>query len=360
MKCTLKNYKQIKAKVEGEGDLMLKRKDENTLKMTEVCLRDGSHVMAHQFTEQQVRQIARALDQAGMHYIEVGHGDGLGGSTLQYGRSLVDEMKLIEAAVEECKESKVGVVLIPGIGTVHELKQAHQLGARMVKVATHVTEASVSAQHISLARDLGLETFGFLMLSHSAPIEKLVEQAKLMESYGAEAVYITDSAGSFLPNEVKARVKALREELTIEVGFHGHNNLSLAVANTLAAIEEGATRIDGSVRCLGAGAGNTQTEVLLAVLNKMGINLGIDLFKMMDVSDRIIGPLLPQPQEITGGSLISGYSGVYSSFLLHAEKAAKRFNIDARDLLVEVGKRKPVGGQEDLILDVAAELARQK
>jgi len=330
------------------------------IRLTEVCLRDGSHVVAHQFTEQQVRDVVRGLDDAGMHYIEVSHGDGLGGSTFQYGKSLVNEMKLIEAAVAACTKSKVAVLLIPGIGTVHELKQANDLGARLVRVATHVTEADVSAQHMSKARELGMETVGFLMMAHSAPVEKLVEQAKKMESYGAEAVYITDSAGALLPHEVRERVRALRQSLQIEVGFHAHNNLSMAVANTIVAIEEGATRIDGSVRCLGAGAGNTQTEVLLAVLDRMGIDVGIDLYKTMDVAENIVGPLLPGSQEIRKGSLVLGYAGVYSSFLLHAERAGKKFGLDPRDILIELGKQKVVGGQEDMIIDVAAELAKKR
>lgn len=328
------------------------------IQLTEVCLRDGSHAVAHQFTEEQVRNVVRGLDEAGMHYIEVSHGDGLGGSTIQYGKSLVDEMTLIEAAVDECKNSKIAVLLIPGIGTMNELKQAKDLGARLVRIATHATEADVSAQHISKARELGMEALGFLMMAHSVPVEKLVEQAKLMESYGAEAVYVTDSAGALLPNEVRERIKALRQTLDIEVGFHGHNNLSVAVANTIAAIEEGATRIDGSVRCLGAGAGNTQTEVLVAVMERMGIDVGIDLYKMMDVAENIVGPIIPGSQEIKKGSLVLGYAGVYSSFLLHAERAGKRFGIDPRDILVELGKMKVVGGQEDMILDVAAELAK--
>ena len=271
----------------------MRRNSERPVKITEVCLRDGSHVMKHQFTEEQVRFVARALDEAGMHYIEVSHGDGLGGSTLQYGKSLVNEMKLIEAAVDECKQAKVAVLLIPGIGTIHELKQAANIGAKLVRVATHVTEADVSAQHIQFARELGMEVCGFLMMAHSASVEKLVEQAKLMESYGAEAVYVTDSAGALLPHEVCERIRALRQSLNIEIGFHGHNNLSVAVANTITAIEEGATRIDGSVRCLGAGAGNAQTEVLLAVLDRMGYKLDIDLYKMMDVAEEIVAPLLP-------------------------------------------------------------------
>ena len=338
----------------------MKRNSDKPIKITEVSLRDGSHAVKHQFTEAQVKSVTRALDDAGMHYIEVSHGDGLGGSTLQYGTSLVDEMKLIEAAVEEAKQATIAVLLIPGIGTVHELKQANSLGAGLVRVATHVTEADVSAQHIEYARKLGMETFGFLMMAHSAPVEKLVEQAKLMESYGAQGVYITDSAGALLPHEVRERVRALRQSLQVEVGFHAHNNLSLAVANTLAAIEEGATRIDGSVRCLGAGAGNTQTEALIAVLNRLGIDVGIDLYKIMDLAEEVVGPILPGSQEIRKGSLAMGYAGVYSSFLLHAERAAKRFNLDSRDILLELGKRKAVGGQEDMILDVAAELAQRK
>ncbi|EOP56346.1 4-hydroxy-2-oxovalerate aldolase [Bacillus cereus VDM053] len=338
----------------------MRRNSEMPVKITEVCLRDGSHVMKHQFTEKQVRSVTRALDEAGMHYIEVSHGDGLGGSTLQYGKSLVNEMKLIEAAVDECKQAKVAVLLIPGIGTIHELKQAANIGAKLVRVATHVTEADVSAQHIQFARELGMEVCGFLMMAHSAPVEKLVEQAKLMEDYGAEAIYVTDSAGALLPHEVRERIRALRQSLNIEIGFHGHNNLSVAVANTVTAIEEGATRIDGSVRCLGAGAGNAQTEVLLAVLDRMGYKLDIDLYKMMDVAEEVVAPLLPVPQEIQKGSLVMGYAGVYSSFLLHAERAAKRFNVDARDILIELGERKVVGGQEDMILDVAAELAKIK
>ncbi|WNB91235.1 4-hydroxy-2-oxovalerate aldolase [Bacillus sp. NEB1478] len=337
----------------------MKRNSTLPLQFTEVCLRDGSHVMAHQFTKKQVYDAAKALDQAGMHYIEVSHGDGLGGSTIQYGRSLVDEMKLIETAAAACKHAKIAVLLIPGIGTVHELKQARELGASLVRVATHVTEADVSQQHIYMARELGMEVMGFLMMAHSAPVEKLVEQAKLMESYGAQGVYVTDSAGALLPHEVKERISALRNSLDIEVGFHAHNNLSVAVANTLVAIEEGATRIDGSVRCLGAGAGNTQTEVLLAVLDRMGIDTGIDLYKMMDLAEDIIGPMLPSSQEIKKGSLAMGYAGVYSSFLLHAERAGKRFGLDPRDILMELGRRKAVGGQEDLIIEVAAELAKQ-
>jgi 4-hydroxy-2-oxovalerate aldolase len=327
--------------------------------LTEVALRDGSHAIRHQFTVEQVTQVAKGLDEANVPYIEVSHGDGLGGSSLQYGFSRTNEMELIEAAAATVKKAKISVLLIPGIGTKQELKHAAQLGAKMVRVATHVTEADVAPQHIALAKDLGLETVGFLMMSHMAPTEKLVEQAKLMESYGADTVYVVDSAGTLLPHEVKERIRALRQSLSIDIGFHAHNNLSLAVANSITAIEEGARRIDGSIRCLGAGAGNTQTEVLVAVLDRLGIQTGVDLYKMMDVAEEIVAPILEKPQEITKDGLVLGYAGVYSSFLLHAQAAARKFGIDSRDILVELGKMKVVGGQEDMILDVAAELAKK-
>ncbi|MFC0295941.1 MULTISPECIES: 4-hydroxy-2-oxovalerate aldolase [Geobacillus] len=328
--------------------------------ITEVALRDGSHAIAHQYTTEQVAAIAKALDEANVPYIEVSHGDGLGGSSLQYGLSRTDEFELIETAVAVCRQAKIAVLLLPGIGTVKELKQAARLGAKMARIATHVTEADISAQHIAAAKELGMETVGFLMMAHMAPIDVLVHQAQLMESYGADVVYVVDSAGALLPYEVKERVRALKESIGIEVGFHAHNNLSLAMANTLAAIEEGATRVDGSVRCLGAGAGNTQTEVLVAVLDRMGIPTGIDLYKMMDLAEQLVAPMLPKAQEITRDSLTLGYAGVYSSFLLHAQRAAQTFGLDARDILIELGRRKVVGGQEDMIVDVAAEMARQK
>ncbi|MFC0557630.1 4-hydroxy-2-oxovalerate aldolase [Halalkalibacter alkalisediminis] len=334
--------------------------DNRDIIITEVALRDGSHAIRHQYTVEQVTEIARGLNDAGVPYMEVAHGDGLGGSSQQYGVSLTDEMKLIEAAVSVCDQSKVAVLLIPGIGTKQDLKQAAALGAKMARVATHVTEADVAPQHIHLAKELGMETVGFLMMSHMAPVNKLVEQAKLMESYGTDTVYVVDSAGALLPNQVRERIRALRQSLTINIGFHAHNNLSLAMANTLVAVEEGATRIDGSVRCLGAGAGNTQTEVLVAVLERMGLNSGVDLYKMMDLAENIVAPILPQPQEITRDSLVMGYAGVYSSFLLHAQRAAKQFKLDPRDILIELGKRKVVGGQEDMIIDVAAEIANNQ
>lgn len=328
--------------------------------ITEVALRDGSHAIRHQFTVEQVTSVVKALDEANVPYIEVAHGDGLGGSTLQYGLSLTNEFELIEAAAATAKNSKIAVLHLPGIGLEKDLKQAASLGAKMARIATHVTEADVSPVYIELAKELGMETVGFLMMSHLAPTSKLVEQAKLMESYGADTVYVVDSAGALLPHEVSEKICALRDHLSVNIGFHGHNNLSLAMANTLAAIEQGATRIDGSMRCLGAGAGNTQTEVLVAVLDKMGIQTGIDVYKAMDIAEELVAPILEKPQEITRDSLVLGYAGVYSSFLLHAQRAAKRFNIDSRDILIELGKQHIVGGQEDMIVDVAAEIAKRK
>lgn len=328
--------------------------------ITEVALRDGSHAISHQYTTEQVINVTKALDEANVPYIEVSHGDGLAGSSLQYGLSLTNEMELIEAAVSVCTQAKIGVLLLPGIGTIKDLNEAAKLGVRMARIATHVTEADVSAQHIARAKELGLVTVGFLMMSHMAPVKSLVEQAKLMESYGADTVYVVDSAGALLPYQVKERIQALRQTLGINIGFHGHNNLSLAMANTLAAIEEGATWIDGSVRCLGAGAGNTQTEVLVSVMDRLKIKTGIDVYKMMDLAENIVAPILNAPQEINRDSLVLGYAGVYSSFLLHARRAAQRFGLDSRDILVELGERKVVGGQEDMIVDIAAEIASKR
>ncbi|WP_100401824.1 4-hydroxy-2-oxovalerate aldolase [Bacillus sp. FJAT-42315] len=330
------------------------------IELVDVTLRDGSHAMRHAFTEEQVRATARGLDQAGIRYFEVSHGDGLGGSSLQYGFSKVDELKLIEAAADECQQAEVSVLLLPGIGLKEDLQEAVKAGAKMVRVATHVTEADVARQHIQLGRELGLKTVGFLMMAHMAPMEKLVEQAKLFESYGAEIVYATDSAGALLPHEVKERVGALRDALQCDIGFHGHNNLSMAMANTVAAVEAGATYVDGSLRCLGAGSGNTQTEVMAAVFDRMNIETGVDLYQVMDVANEVVAPFMPRPQEITGSSLIMGYSGVYSSFLLHTNEAARKFNVDERDILVELGRMQAIGGQEDLIYDIAAQIAATK
>jgi 4-hydroxy-2-oxovalerate aldolase len=323
-------------------------------------LRDGSHALSHQFTAEQVTKVARGLDEAGVEMIEVSHGDGLGGSTVTYGFSKQSELELLKAASSVIKRGKLAVLLLPGIGTKNDLKMAADHGAKVAQIATHVTEADVAEQHIGLAKKMGMETIGMLMLSHMASPEKLVEQGKIMENAGADVVLVTDSAGALMPHTVKERVAALRAALKIGIGFHGHNNLSLAVANSVVAIEEGARWLDACTCGLGAGSGNTPTEVLVAVLDKLGYETGIDLWKIMDTAEEIVRPVMPKPVRIGKASLTMGYAGVYSSFLLHADKAAQQFGVDARDILVELGKRKVVGGQEDMIVEVAMALAEKK
>lgn len=331
------------------------------LTLVEVALRDGSHVVRHQYTTEQVVSIVKGLNEAKVPYIEVSHGDGVGGSSVQYGFSKEYDINLIKAAKEASDFSKIAVLLLPGIGTVEDLKEARDAGADMVRVATHSTEADVSAQHIRYAKEeLNMEVVGFLMMAHMASPEKLLEQAKLMESYGADIVYVTDSAGALLPDQVTERIQLLANNLNIKIGFHAHNNLGLAVANTLAAIDAGATFVDGSARAMGAGAGNTQTEVLVAVLNKLGYNTGIDLYKMMDVAQDLVAPLIEKEQIIDSDSLMLGYAGVYSSFRLFAQRAAEKFGVDSRDILNELGKIGVVGGQEDMIVDVASQLAKEQ
>ncbi len=329
--------------------------------LVDSTLRDGSHAKRHQITVEQVTAVAGALDRAGVDVIEVSHGDGLGGSSFNYGFSLTDEYELIEAAVAAVQRARIAVLLLPGIGVKEDLARARELGASVVRVATHSTEADISPSHIGLARELGYKTCGFLMMAHMNSPEGLLEQAKIMEAAGAETVYVTDSAGALLPDTVKARVEALRGglEAGTEVGFHGHENLSLAIANSIAAHESGATWIDGCTCGLGAGAGNAPTEVLAAVFEKLGIAVNADTFAMLDVADDVVRPIMDRPQIVDRPSLILGYSGVYSSFLLHAERAAERFHVSTKDILVEVGKRKAVGGQEDLIIEIAAEMAAQ-
>ena len=328
--------------------------------VVEVALRDGSHVIQHQYTTEQIVEITRGLNKTKIPYIDISHGDGLGGSSIQYGFSKEKDIDLIRAAKEASDFSKISVLLIPGIGTVHDLHEAYDAGADMVRVATHVTEADVSTQHIRYAKKLGMEVAGFLMMAHTTSPEKLLEKAKLMESYGADVVYCTDSAGALLPHEVTERIDLLVNNLKCEIGFHAHNNLGVAVANTLAAVNAGALYVDGSARAMGAGAGNTQTEVLVAVLDKLGYETGIDLYNMMDVAQNLVAPLLEKEQIIDSDSLMLGYAGVYSSFRLFAQRAAKEFNVDSRDILAELGRMGVVGGQEDMIVDVANQLAMVK
>lgn len=327
------------------------------VRITDTTLRDGSHALAHQFSGEDVEAIARGLDEAGVEVIEVSHGDGLGGSSVQYGFSRVDERELIERAARVIRQAKLAVLLLPGIGTQEDLKIARDLGATVARIATHCTEADIGEQHVGLAKKLGMEAVGFLMMAHMIEPEELVRQAKIMEDAGADCVYVTDSAGALEMDGARERVRALHDGLRCQVGFHAHNNLGLSVANTLVAIEEGAAQVDGSARGLGAGAGNTPTEVLVAVLNKVGVAHGIDLWKIMDVAEELVAPIQERPCLIDRASLTLGYAGVYGSFLLHAYRASERFDVDAREILVECGRRKTVGGQEDMIIDIAAELS---
>ncbi len=327
-------------------------------RITDTSLRDGSHPMRHQFTVEQVRAVAQALDEAGVPVIEVTHGDGLAGSSLQYGFSRTPEMELISVARRVCQRAKIAVLLLPGIGTVKELKEAREHGAQVVRIATQCTEADVSEEHFEIAKKLGMETVGFLMMAHMRPPEALVQQAKLMESYGADCVYIVDSAGAMLPRDAYARVKALKETLSIQVGFHAHNNLGVAVGNSIAALEAGADQLDGCLRGLGAGAGNAPTELLATVLEKMGLNPGLDVYKLMDAAEYVIAPMMPYQPIPSRDAITIGYAGVYSTFLLHAQRAGERYGIDPRTILTELGRRQAVAGQEDWILDVALELAR--
>jgi 4-hydroxy 2-oxovalerate aldolase len=324
------------------------------ISLVDTSLRDGMHSVSHGFTPEQVGLVAAALDPTGVRFVEVSHGDGLGGSSYQYGFAAAGDMEYVDAAVAATARAEVAVLLLPGIGTIGMLAEARECGAAAVRVATHCTEADISAQHLGWARENGMFAIGFLMMSHMIEPTKLAEQALLMESYGAEVVYAVDSAGALVPTGARERVEALCEALTIDVGFHAHNNLGCAVGNSLAAAEAGATWLDGSLRGLGAGSGNAQTEVLAAALDKAGAEIDVDVFALLDVAEEVVAPLLPRPQIVDRGSVLLGYSGVYSSFLLHTERAAEKYGVDARELLLELGRRGVVGGQEDMIIELAA------
>ncbi len=328
----------------------------------DMSLRDGMHAKRHQITVDQMVDIATGLDEAGMPLIEVTHGDGLGGTSVNYGFPAHSDEEYLGAVIPKMKNAKVSALLLPGIGTVDHLRMAKDLGVSTIRVATHCTEADVSEQHIGLAAKLEMDTVGFLMMAHMATPEQIIEQAKLMESYGANCIYCTDSAGYMLPDEVTQKIGALRAELNpnTEIGFHGHHNMGMAIANSLAAVEAGAVRIDGSVAGLGAGAGNTPLEVFVAVLDRMGADHGIDLYKIMDVAEDRVVPMMDQPIRVDRDALTLGYAGVYSSFLLFAKRAEAKYGIQARDLLVELGRRGTVGGQEDMIEDLALTMAKEK
>ena len=328
-------------------------------RLTDSTLRDGSHALAHQFTVDQVRAVVRGLDAAGVPVIEVSHGDGLGGSSFNYGFSHTDEKLLLTAAVEEAGSAKIAVLMLPGIGVKDDLVEAAEIGVKVARIATHCTEADIAEQHIALAKELGMEAVGFLMMAHMAPPAQLLEQAKLMESYGADCVYVVDSAGAMTIDDARARVALLKAHLEIQVGIHAHNNLSLAVANSMAALEEGVDQIDGCTTGLGAGAGNCPTEILVAALERSGVDTGVDPLTVMDVAEEVVRPLQPTQGVIDRDGLLLGYAGVYGSFLLHAKRAAERFGVDTKDILLELGRRRVVGGQEDMIIDVAVELERR-
>ena len=328
----------------------------------DMTLRDGMHPKRHQMTLDQMRAIACGLDAAGVPLIEVTHGDGLGGASVNYGFPAHSDEEYLGAVIPLMKQAKVSALLLPGIGTVEHLLMARDLGVSTIRVATHCTEADVSEQHITKARALGLDTVGFLMMAHMASPEKLVAQARLMEGYGANCVYVTDSAGHMLPEDVKARISAVREALKpgTELGFHGHHNLAMGVANSIAAVEAGANRIDAAAAGLGAGAGNTPMEVFVAVCERMGLKTGVDVFRIQDVAEDLVVPIMDHVIRVDRDSLTLGYAGVYSSFLLFAKRAEKKYGVPAREILVELGRRGMVGGQEDMIEDTALTLSRQR